>query len=119
MYLKRKCMEKKVFEEIMSGADKKVTNIEIRTNIARGLGLNGIKYSSFNTFKEDHILKNNHGDADIERTETDIETKDNYAIFNVVKTKIEWAGTKGEKRHLENTKVFVPYENIVAITYQY
>ena len=109
-------MKKESFEKIILG--RGVYNVVITTNIARGLGINGVSYSTFHTLKES--ISTSYGNKTIDREEiTNIDFNEDYTTIDVLFTKIEYAETANEKVNKSFQRVFIPYENIVGVTYKY
>ena len=106
-------MNKESFIKIINGADKEVKNIVISTDVKTNLGLNGTDYGQFNTHTIDE--ESDYGTTYKEETFTTIIFNDDYAVFDVkiVKTRDEEFDGEKKFRH------FVPYENIVQVSYHY
>lgn len=102
-------MTKNTFETIFKSKTEDVTNVAITTNIAHGLGINGVEYSVFNTY-EDY----NRDDTRF-TTKIEVNMHDDFVEFDI--------DSMRENRYGKTTKtfskVFVPYDNIVTISFMY
>ena len=112
-------MNKESFIKIINGADKEVKNIVISTDVKTNLGLNGTDYGKFNTHKIKQ--ENNYGTTYKEETFTTIIFNEDYAVFDVkiVKTHFYRKGDAEEFDGEKKFRYFVPYENIVQVSYHY
>ena len=108
-------MTKYCFENIFSAKTEEVKNVVITTNIAKGLGINGVDYTQFNTY----LVYENPRDNSKKITKTEIIMHEEYVEFDL---DIKYFSTYCNKDTLSKqliNKCFVPYENIVSISFAY
>lgn len=107
-------MNKATLEKLIKNTEN-VKDVVITTNILKGYGINGVNNTIFHTYLEEE-----EGEV---VTTTKIELHDECVEFVITKTnKNAWYWEGGNHKcgkKITKVTTFVPYENIVMVTYDF
>ena len=108
-------MNKQTFEQIFNAvlSDKERKSWSIVTNIAHGLGLNGVSYDTLREVSKRGKLST---EDKITITSEVKEIADGYIMVEVIKETISWSS---QKATYSTTRNYIPYENIVCISTEF